>query len=137
MTALLGALPGTEEQISTARDITTLPMRLGGLGLRSAGRIAPGAYWASWADALPMLRDRLPAATEEILAHLSGEPEGCLRELQTASGILDREGFVGRPSWQELRAGARPPPPLTADPGEWEHGFTTRLPLPNTTFGRP
>ena len=123
MTALLGALPGTEEQISTARDITTLPMRLGGLGLRSAGRIAPGAYWASWADALPVLRDRLPAATEEILAHLIGEPEGCLRELQTASGILDREGFVGRPSWQELRAGARPPPPLTADPGEWEHGW--------------
>ena len=31
MTTLLGALPGTEEQISTARDIT----RLGGLGLRS------------------------------------------------------------------------------------------------------
>ena len=131
MTALLGALPGTEEQITIARDITTLPMRLGGLGLRSAGRTAPGAYWASWADALRMLRDRLPAATEEILAHSSGEPEGCLHELQTASGILDREGFVGRPSWQELRAGARPPPPpLTVDP-------TTRLPLPNTTFGRP
>ena len=69
-----------------------------------------------------MLRDRLPAATEEILAHLSGEPEGCLRELQTASGILDREGFVGRPSWQELRAGARPPPPLHCRPwgmGTW------------------
>ena len=30
------ALLGIEEQISTARDITTFPMRLGGLGLRSA-----------------------------------------------------------------------------------------------------
>ena len=81
MTALLGAVPGTEEQISTARDITTLPMRLGGLGLRSAGRIAPGAYWASWADALPMHRGN-PGTLE-------WRTRGCLRELQTASGNLD------------------------------------------------
>ena len=123
MTALLGALPGSQEQIATARDITTLPMRLGGLGLRSAARTGPGAYWASWADALPMLHDRLPAATEEMLAQLRGEPEGCLLELQVASMVLVREGFVSRPSWEELKAGARPPPPLTADPGEWQHGW--------------
>ena len=32
-------------------------------------------------------------------------------------------GFVGRPTWEELRAGARPPLPLErAEPGEWQHG---------------
>ena len=110
MTAWLGALPGSQEQIATARYITTLPMRLGGLGLRSAARTGPGA---SWADALPMLHDRLRTATEEMLAQLRGEPEGCLRELQVASMLLEREGFVSKPSWEELKARARPPPPLT------------------------
>ena len=32
----------------------SLPMRLGGLGLLSAERMRPAAFWASWADALPM-----------------------------------------------------------------------------------
>ena len=40
-----------------------------------------------------------------------------------SSEILEREGFVGRPSWFELKAGARPPSPLTADPWEWQHGW--------------
>ena len=59
--------------------------------------------WCSWADALPMLHDRLPIATEEMLAQLRGEPEGCLRELQVASMLLDREGFVSKPSWELSR----------------------------------
>ena len=47
----------------------------------------------------------------------------CLRELQVASMLLEREGFVSRPSWEELKTGARPPPPLNADLGEWQHGW--------------
>ena len=35
---ILGGLPGSEEEIDTARDLATLPMRLGGLGLRSAAK---------------------------------------------------------------------------------------------------
>ena len=31
----------------------TLPLRLSGMGLRSACRTSGAAYWASWADALP------------------------------------------------------------------------------------
>ena len=46
-------------QVAMARHITTLPMRMGGLGLRSAVRTAAGVCWASWADALHMLH-RLP-----------------------------------------------------------------------------
>ena len=44
---LLGGLPGhSDEELSCAKDLCTLPMRLGGLGLRSARRISPVAYWA-------------------------------------------------------------------------------------------
>ena len=36
----------------------------------------------------------------------------------------DRSGFVGRPTWEALRAGARAPlPPEGAEPGEWQHGW--------------
>ena len=31
-------------------------------------------------------------------------------------------GFVGRPSWEELRQGAKPGP-YEAEPGEWPHGW--------------
>ena len=110
MLALLGAHPGSQEQIATARDITTLPMRLGGLGLRSAARTGRGACWAS--------------ATEEILAQLISEPEGRFRELRSASGILER-GPGQNPSSSHRRLW-----------GGNTAGSTTRLPLPNTTFGR-
>ena len=68
-----------------ARDVATLPMRLGGLGLRSATRMAPAAFWASWADALPMLSQRLPALTDEIMQSLDSVHDGgCLEQLQAA-----------------------------------------------------
>ena len=35
-----------------ASEVVQLPFREGGLGLRSAARLAPAAYWASWADCL-------------------------------------------------------------------------------------
>ena len=38
----------------------TLPLRAGGLGLRSAVRTGPAAYWASWADTFPMMAERCP-----------------------------------------------------------------------------
>ena len=49
MEALLGTIPGSPTQVEMARNITTPPMRMG-LGLRSAMRTAPGAFWDSWAD---------------------------------------------------------------------------------------
>ena len=41
---------------SAAGASTTLPLAMGGLGLRSAERTRWPAYWASWADTLPMIR---------------------------------------------------------------------------------
>ena len=39
-------------------EVVQLPFREGGLGLRSAVRLAPAAYWASWADCLSQVRAR-------------------------------------------------------------------------------
>ena len=121
MEKVLGSVPGSEAQKEEARHLATLPMRLGGLGLRSAFRTA--AYWASWADALPMLSARLPGLTNRAEDVLTVHPMGCLREAAEAASILDRSGFVGRPGWQDLRAGRRPPQPTGAEPGEWQHGW--------------
>ena len=71
--SLLGQLPGDWEQKSAAQSIATLPMRLSGLGLRSAARMSPVACWASWADALPMLQARLPQVTANIVGGLVRE----------------------------------------------------------------
>ena len=122
MEVLLGSL-GDDAQVEMARHITTLPLRIGGLGLRSHS-MAPAAFWASWADALPMLQQRLPELTRQVLHVLEGPTFGCLGELQEAIERLDRFGFVDRPNWEALRRGLRPRPPAAAvEPGEWQHGW--------------
>ena len=122
--ALLGGLIGTEVDQLTARHLATLPMRLGGLGLRSAARMAPGAIWSSWADALPMIHERLAQVARNVVDRLDGvqETEGCTRELHDVTVELDRQGFVGRPTWVELELGARPPAANVTEPGEWAYG---------------
>ena len=86
--------------------------------------MAPAAFWASWADAFPMISARLPSLGEEILEVMTGEQAGgCIDERVSAAGQLDRGGFLQRPDWLQLRAGARPPVALDAEPGEWQHGW--------------
>ena len=125
MRSLLKDLPGSFRQQDVATQLTTLPMRMGDLALRSASRMAQAAYWASRADALSMLDQRLPEVTTQISHSLSEDVPagGCLGELQEAGSELDHHGFVSRPSWEELRAGARPAPPPESEPGEWPHGW--------------
>ena len=121
---ILQQTPGTEVERAFARELATLPMRMGGLGLRSATRCAESAFWASWADALPMIRERTPQVVEMVVHAMNGEqPTVCLGELQEASRRLDREGFWWRPSWPELIHGKRPPQNTTGEPGEWQHGW--------------
>ena len=114
-------IPDDEE----AHRIATLPMRLGGLGLRSAVRCAPAAFWASWADALQMIRQRTPDVAIIVEHSLVNEnpQDSCLEELRAAAAELDRQGFWWRPSWVELREGKRPPQNDARDPGEWPHGW--------------
>ena len=90
MGALLEGLTGTEEQKSTTWQLTTLPLRMGGPGLRCAGRMAPAAYWSSWADTLPMIHERLPQAAQNVVDGLQGAQEvgGCTWQY-FASSIIE------------------------------------------------
>ena len=124
MESLLRTLPGDNSQIEMARHITSVPLRMGGLGLRSAQRLALAAYWASWADALPMLQQRLPTLTRQVVECLSVEGATGVSG-RFASSIEDagQIGFVNRPSWEALQRGIRPQRPTAAEPGEWQHGW--------------
>ena len=83
MEEILGGLPGDEVQ-KGAKEIATMPMRLGGLGLRSAARMAPAAFWASWADALPTISNRLPEVANRVTVLSNGQNlDGCLRSPPT------------------------------------------------------
>ena len=62
--ALLGQIPGSADELSQARSMATLLMRMGGLGLRCAERIREAGYWSSWADALSMIHHRNPSIAE-------------------------------------------------------------------------
>ena len=129
MEAVLGGVPRSSEQKSTAHKIKSLPMRLGGLGLRSAERMKPVAFWASSADALPMRSNRLTTLTDQVENELGTGVGGtpCMLELSTATHTLDRSGFVDRPGWHQLRMGARPPLVASSEPGEWQHGWQSRV----------
>ncbi len=100
----------------------TLPCRLGGMGLRSARRTAPAAYWASWADSLEPLRQRYPGVAAGALTLLQGPPRDappCIRAAQEAVLTLDAAGYAegpaaredpvaaARPSWLDLYEGRR------------------------------
>ncbi|CAK0827030.1 unnamed protein product, partial [Prorocentrum cordatum] len=105
--------------------VSSLPLGLGGLGLRSAARTAECAYWASWADALPMLRQRNPTAATELTAALragTGAAASCLQEAERARAAAARDGFATCPTWPEVWDGARPEQ-TEPEPGEWKHGW--------------
>ena len=69
-----------------AKRIAQLPMRLGGLGLRSATRRREAAYLASWVDVLHMIQQRSPTVAAQCVAELSGGATAraqCIREAAT------------------------------------------------------
>ena len=111
--------------LASGRRVAQLPSRFGGLGLRSSVWTAPAAFWVSWADSLPMIKERNPHVAEEILRVFGASPaEGCLGELQECARLLRAEGFDAIPAWDELAAGLRPPPlPTTNDQAERAPGW--------------
>ena len=105
---------------------THLPMRLGGLGLRSASRLRFEAYWASWADTLPMIRERHPALAARLVQQLEA-PAGefavpSTRQAEQAAMLLAAAGFQP-PSWQELADGLRPAQERDREIGEFLRGW--------------
>ena len=104
---IMGARPHTDDEL--AKNIATLPARHGGLGLRSARRMAPGAFWASWATSLPVIGDKMSEVAGEIVASLEGEqPVGALAEAAAARCSAMGQGGA-LPTWTEIAGGAQPP----------------------------
>ena len=65
-------------------------------------------------------RDMIAALTDEDV--LVSDPQG-LSEARAAGWLLSQEGFLQRPSWEELGTGRWPQTHLAAEPGEWNHGW--------------
>ena len=101
---------------------------MGGLGLCSASRVSPAAYWAGWADALTVIQTRRAGFAEARVAELSSPAHGpgppSLREAEAARAQLQAEGWTTVPSWQDLLEGARPQHNDQAvGLGDWPHGW--------------
>ena len=111
----------------------TLPLVLGGLGLRSAVRTSPSAFWASWADCPHMVHQRHPAASALLVHHLDGgtDTPHLGAPLLAARALEGVQGF-GVPSWPALAMGHRPPQNLDEfeidDIRErWQHEAASRV----------
>ena len=115
----------------------SLPLVLGGLGLRSATRTRQSAFWASWADALHMIHQRHPEVVVAGLSHPEGLPNlsGAAEAANCLRGVEDFEP----PSWDELKLGARPQQFHEWDDHEpggvqgWQHEASSRVERRHTT----
>ncbi len=67
---ILGAEGSAEALSPESQRIARLPARLGGSGLRSTVRSKEACYWASWADALEMIKARNPGTASMIVDRL-------------------------------------------------------------------
>ena len=102
--------PGEGDDWAAVRQVAFLPPSLGGLGLLAAERVSPAAYWAAWADALPVLCQRYPDAAARLVQELEGEPAApCLRAAAEAARQLAAEGWTSRPEWASCARGADAP----------------------------
>ena len=96
----------------TAQARAQLALRHGGLGLRSAARHAPAAYWASWADSLRAIARRDAAHAHELIAALEADCTAppALETLRLARSSLQAIGFEP-PDWAQLLQGEAPSQP--------------------------
>ena len=106
ITLALAQLLDMRDLAPTALGIAHLPLHLGGFGLTSASLLSHSAYWASWADTLPILHRQDPTNTATILEHLHRGTAAVpsLQAITEAQQQLQHHGF-NPPSWEELAAG--------------------------------
>ena len=100
LVSLLGREDLKNSSDAALTALATLPLRMGGCGLRSATRTNAAAYWASWADTLAMMQGRCPALTEVFCRELETENSAArsLREATAAQNTLQAEGFTECPT---------------------------------------
>ena len=125
--ACLCRLVNVNTDTAEAKVIASIPLSLGGLGLRSATRTRHSAFWASWVGSLSMIKERHFVVTDWIVGSLTrARPAGpCLRSAAIAAHQLRSvEGFE-TPSWEAFADGLRPPShdPEDIEPGGVRHGW--------------
>ena len=86
----------------TAREASSLPMALGGIGLRSAVRTSMAAYWASWEDTWEMISQRHPGVADVVVHELEGRSTSL--HLSSTAQLARLQGLEV-PTWTELVAG--------------------------------
>ena len=96
-----------------SKDISSLPLAMGGLGLPNTSRTSQSAFWA---DSLSMIRERHPTVAAFIVRTLQ-RWHPLFKHATHLSGV---QGF-GPPSWEVLVQGARPP---EREPEDFEPGGT-------------
>eukprot|EP00435_Cladocopium_sp_Y103_P059674 s180_g21.t1 len=123
LTQLLDAAPLPAPALGTAHR----PLHMGGLGLTSAVATATSAYWASWADVLPVLQAQAPQHAAAIHHMLTNPPEAT-PGIQTAIHSAEQLRQLGwePPDWRQLLAREAVPDPSHdfAGPtlgGGWQH----------------
>ena len=114
-------------QPDDVRETASMPMVLGGFGLRSARRTSQAAYWASWADCSTPSQDcclvcgPFEWTTTPHSSEQRRRPHFTLRVQ------------VSRPTWDALARGARPGPrePEEIEPGAvrrgWQHNASSEV----------
>ena len=107
------------DQSAEAKLAASMPLNLGGMGLRDVVRVAVPAYWARWADCMPMIFNRHPNVANLFVHELEGAREGAVGAAAEArravTGVL---GF-DPPTWEDLAHGACPPPAEPEDMEPW------------------
>ena len=98
-------------------EMASLPFSTGGLGLRNAQRTRSTAYWASWADVVPMIRLRHEEVADHIVLSLSRGLGGFhLEGAFESRAILLRAG-IDAPEWGDVDHGQVPgTTPTTSSP---------------------
>ena len=98
-TQLLDTAPLPATALATAH----LPLQLGGLGLTSAVATARPAYWASWADTLPILHAQAPPLAATIRHQLTHPQEATasVRAAIHSAEHLRQHGWEP-PAWDQL-----------------------------------
>ena len=120
---LLGGACDTTEAVLLARVVASLPAALGGLGLQSASRLAPAAYWAAWADSLPVIQARFRDMAAQLQRHLGDDDARCLAHANAARRLLITEGWGDCPNWHDITGGLLAAPHAEAGLGDWPHGW--------------
>ena len=130
---LCAILKVDSHQTPLIRDTATMPLVLGGMGLRSASRTRTSAFWASWADSLAMIHARHRDVASQFVYALENDLGGpCLSAAAQARRTLTGVMGFEPPSWQAVAEGARPEirPPDEFEPGGvrpgWQHEAASR-----------